>query len=85
MSIRVNGPGLPENAPSAQEFRSMLLENVPLHTLESVAAWLGLESVQRESADIFDLAQSLVDSIELQKDLKGFESFRVNGDEVKDQ
>lgn len=83
MSIQVNGPGLPDNTPSAQELRSMLLENVPLHTLESVAAWLGLESVQRESVDIFDLAQSLIDSLELQKDLKGFENFRVNSDEAK--
>lgn len=81
MNIKVNGPGLPENAPSAQEFRSMLLEKTPDHVLESVAAWLGLEALQRESTDIFDLAQSLVDSIKLQKDLKRLEGFRTSGDE----
>ena len=70
MSIQVNGPGLPENVPSAQELRSMLLENTPTHVLESVAAWLGLESVQRESNDIFDLAQSLIDSNRASKRLE---------------
>ena len=74
MTIQINDSGLPDSAPSAQKFRSMLLENTPPHVLESVAAWLGLEALERESSDIFDLAKSLVDSIELQSDLKGFES-----------
>ena len=74
MSIQTNGPGLPDSAPSAQKFRSMLLENTPRHVLESVAAWLSLEALDRESSDIFGLAQSLIDSLELQSDLKGFES-----------
>ena len=78
MTIKVNGPGMPGEVPSAQEMRSHLLETIPASVLESVAAWLGLESVERSSDDIFDLTQSLVDSIELQKNLKAFEQLSAS-------
>ena len=67
------------NLRSQKGFQSALKISV---RLESVTAWLGLEAAERDSNNISDLAQSLSDSIELQKDLKGLEQMGTSSSEV---
>ncbi|MGB3672769.1 MAG: hypothetical protein WA783_16665 [Phormidesmis sp.] len=77
MTIKADG-----TPPSAQEIRSMLLEKAPDSMLRALAVWLGLESLERQSDEIYDLARSLTDAIDVRESIHGFERSRVGTDEA---